>query len=132
MQYCKPNNGQTPTIITDKPTAASNISNPTHKDFIAAGWLEYVPCTQANVKTSEWQILSGCYVEVPTDTWTEAELIQQAVDRKADADARAVQEAAAAKEASATAALTPVIVSLIAAINKRIDKPITEDEIKVE
>jgi hypothetical protein len=41
-------------------------------------------------------------------------------------------EAAAAKEASATSALTPVIVALIAAINKRLpkDQQITEDELK--
>jgi len=106
MKYCKSNNGQTPIIITDNPTAASNISNPTHKDFIAAGWLEYAPCTQANVKTSEWQIISGCYVEVPTDTWTEAELIQREIDRKVDADTRSAQEEQARQLAKSLALRT--------------------------
>jgi hypothetical protein len=92
MQYCKPNNGLPPVDVTDRPTAAPNVSNPQHADFVRAGWLSYSPTLMPNVKESRWQIEGEEYMEVVEARYTDDELA-----------ARAAQEAEQAAEALAHA-----------------------------
>ena len=94
MQYCKPNNGLPPVDVTDRPTAARNVSSPKHADFLAAGWLAYSPTFMPNVRESRWQIIGEQYLEVVEVQYTDDELAAREAEALAHAEAeRAAQEA---------------------------------------
>jgi hypothetical protein len=98
MQYCKPNNGLPPVTITFRPTAAPNVSNPKHADFLAAGWLAYSPTLMPNVKESRWLQSGEEYLEVVEAQFTDDELAaraEQTAAREAEALAHAEAERAA-------------------------------------
>ena len=108
MQYCKPNNGLPPVTITDRPTAAPNVSNPNHADFIAAGWLAYSPTLMPNVRESRWHIDGEEYLEVVEAQYTDDELAQRAAQ---EAEQTAAREAEALAHAEAERAAQEAIVA---------------------
>jgi hypothetical protein len=98
MQYCKANNGLPPVTITDRPTAAPNVSNPKHADFIRSGWLVFSPTLMPNVRESRWLQSGEEYLEVVEAQYTDDELAQQA-DQTAALEAEALAHAEAERAA---------------------------------
>jgi hypothetical protein len=99
MQYCRSNIGQAPTIITSTPTAAHNISNPSHADFIAAGWLVYAPSPLPYIKESRWVENDGHYSQVDIVQFSE----QEKADIATAEDVKAAERQAAAAAADLAA-----------------------------
>jgi len=108
MQYCKPNNGLPPVTITDRPTAAPNVSNPKHADFIAAGWLVFSPAFMPYIKESRWQIEGEEYLEVVEAQFTDDELAARAAH---EAEQTAAREAEALAHAEGERAAQEAIVA---------------------